>query len=209
MHSICVLLVLVLIFLTVYTCWSLYSATNSSGQVKQRKCSYFCDILSNRGFCTDIYLLIFQILIFIFLTVYYCLNFIMYIKWLSGLKSLYSLYFKIILPIIYKFSEVADNAILVIFHQPKSCRYVPIGQKSPILYIRNGCSKKNQPQKDLDSICHSQDEVKISGWLENFFSLGVKGLMESHGDTLRQDPSLLQDDPLFFMIFSHWIYGWQ
>ena len=66
MHSVCVLLVLILIFLTVYTFWSLYSATNSSGQVKQRKCSYFCDILSKKGFCTDIYLLIFQIQIFIF-----------------------------------------------------------------------------------------------------------------------------------------------
>ena len=123
MHSVCVLLVLILIFLSVYTFWSLYSATNSSGQVKQRKCSYFCDILSKKGFCTGIYLLIFQIQIFIFPTVYCCLNFILYIKWLSGLKSLYSLYFRIILPIFYRFSEVADNAKLVIFHQQNSCRY--------------------------------------------------------------------------------------
>jgi len=68
MHSVCVLLVLILIFLTVYTFWSLYSATNSSGQVKQRKCSYFCDILSKKGFCTDIYLqyLFFKYKFFIF-----------------------------------------------------------------------------------------------------------------------------------------------
>ncbi len=101
---------------------------NSSGQVKQRKCSYFCDMLSKKGFCTDYYLLIFQIQIFIFLTVYYCLNFILYIKWLSGLKSLYSLYFRIILPIFQRFSEVAENAKLVIFHRQKSCQCVPIGR---------------------------------------------------------------------------------
>ncbi len=37
-------------------------------------------------------------------------------------------------------------------------------------------ARKNRPLKDSDSICHSHAVLKSSGLLENFSSLGVKGL---------------------------------